>query len=118
MEARHVVVLGAGFSRAISTAMPLTDELGRRAVGLLAKEGRRLNASHLTFGPELSFESWLSLLSEEQPQLRTGITRHYLLTYAMPSAVFCWTRNARRSCSRPPLGCTTWSVCCIAGAQP
>jgi len=82
MEARHVVVLGAGFSRAISTAMPLTDELGRRAVGLFAKEGRRLNASHLTFGPELSFESWLSLLSEEQPQLSDAENRDNAALFA------------------------------------
>lgn len=82
MEGQHVVVLGAGFSRAISAAMPLTDELGRQAVELLAANGRRLSATQLGFGPELTFESWLSLLSEDQPQLTDAENRDNAALFA------------------------------------
>jgi hypothetical protein len=64
---RPTFVLGAGFSRAISKFMPLTDELGSACREVLPPT---------TPGPprELSggfFELWLSQLAEEQPYLNT-----------------------------------------------
>lgn len=56
---RAVFVLGAGFSRAISSEMPCTDQLG-------AQIGQALEIpSKLTRGK--SFEDWLSRLAEPQP---------------------------------------------------
>jgi len=61
-------VLGAGFSRAISTAMPLTDELGQAALDLLRDQlPPRLALTTLPDG--LNFEAWLSQLASDQPYL-------------------------------------------------
>ena len=63
-----VFVVGAGFSRAVSEHMPLTDELGEAALerlhGLLPP---RLALDQLPDG--LSFEAWLSQLATDQPYL-------------------------------------------------
>ena len=72
---KHVVVLGAGFSRAVSAAMPLTDQVGRASVDLLAGRGYQFGTSSPTFSPQFNFENWLSLLSEDQPQLREAENR-------------------------------------------
>ena len=58
MIGEHVVILGAGFSRAVSAGMPLTDELGNAALELVQPEGSRPKG--LRFGSQLTFESWLS----------------------------------------------------------
>jgi hypothetical protein len=69
----HVLILGAGFSRSVSKYMPLTDQLGTRAVAMLSSEG------HLSgqpgFSQGLTFESWLSLLADDQPQLSEAENR-------------------------------------------
>ena len=60
--AHDVFILGAGFSRAISSHMPLTDELGAEAV----------ERAGITDHPDLRegrFETWLSRLAEPQPDL-------------------------------------------------
>lgn len=87
MDTNHVFVLGAGFSRAISGAMPLTDELGQQAnervgSGAYGQIGRRLPLSR-----SLTFEGWLSLLSEAQPQLSDADNREN-------SALFARLRDA------------------------
>lgn len=66
-----MVVLGAGFSKAVHTAMPLTKVLGEAVAERLSSadqgrmprnddEGGRFRA--------VPFEEWLSYLAEEQPQ--------------------------------------------------
>jgi hypothetical protein len=64
---REVFVLGAGFSRALSDRMPLTDELGNLC---LDDQRPHLGAHDLpdqfTGG---SFETWLSRLADEEPYL-------------------------------------------------
>ena len=64
---RTVYLLGAGFSRAISSRMPLTDELG----GLVLRELGVTEYAALKapqFSPDgLSFEKWFSWLAERQP---------------------------------------------------
>lgn len=61
--------------------MPLTDELGDRAVGLLETRGL-LHSRRLKFGRELTFESWLSLLSDDQPQLSEAENRENAALFA------------------------------------
>jgi SIR2-like domain len=65
--AREVVILGAGFSRAVSAAFPLTDELGALAVEH-AQRGEQPPVPHPHFR-DGSFETWLSRLADDQPHL-------------------------------------------------
>ena len=58
----EVVVLGAGFSKAVSDCFPLTDDLGMQAAAVAG-----LNPE-LRFA-EGRFEAWLSRLAEPQPYL-------------------------------------------------
>ncbi len=62
---RHVVILGAGFSKAVGCHMPTSDELGDAVKERLQGSGNRL-PDELTRG---SFEEWLSRLAEDQPDL-------------------------------------------------
>lgn len=62
---RHVVVLGAGFSKAVGCRMPTSDELGCEVRERLEVSGNGL-PDELTRG---SFEEWLSRLAEDQPDL-------------------------------------------------
>lgn len=61
---REVFVLGAGFSRAISSSMPVTDKLGQT----LQKDYPEVFGS---IGSR-SFETWLSQRAEAQPYLSTA----------------------------------------------
>jgi len=64
---KAVFILGAGFSKAISEHMPLTDELGRSVIAALTV-GEKTNFSvPISIKEELSFEVWLSWLAERQP---------------------------------------------------
>jgi hypothetical protein len=62
---RHVVILGAGFSKAVGCRMPTSDELGVEVRERLEASGNGLPVE-LTKG---SFEEWLSRLAEDQPDL-------------------------------------------------
>ncbi len=73
VEARRCLVLGAGFSRAVSPLMPTTDELGDQAAQALADAGIRLPRQGFTGG---YFEAWLSRLAEPQPDLRDDENLH------------------------------------------
>lgn len=57
----EVFILGAGFSRAISDRMPLTDELGNLALnrGIFPPETAPFQGGQ--------FEAWLSRRAEPQP---------------------------------------------------
>lgn len=61
---REVYVLGAGFSRAISPAMPLTDDLGRKLAERDPETFAQLGSR--------SFEQWLSHRAEMQPYLSSA----------------------------------------------
>ena len=64
---RDVLILGAGFSRAVSEHLPLVDELGNACLRVDDLEAdRRVPASGFTGG---SFETWLSRLADDQPYL-------------------------------------------------
>lgn len=73
IEPRRCLVLGAGFSRAVSPLMPTTDELGDQAAQALADAGVRLPPQGFTGG---YFEAWLSRLAEPQPDLRDDENLH------------------------------------------
>jgi hypothetical protein len=62
--------------------MPVTDELGTQAVELLAARGRSMSPTQMGFGPGLNVENWLSLLSEEQPQLSEAYNRENAAMFA------------------------------------
>jgi hypothetical protein len=62
---RPVFVLGAGFSKAIDSRMPTSEDLGAKVKELLKNEGQPLPAE-LTRG---TFEEWLSRLADDQPDL-------------------------------------------------
>lgn len=64
---KDVVILGAGFSKAVSDRMPTVDELG----SLCRPEVESFSLAHLRtldFRPG-EFEPWLSRLAEDQPDL-------------------------------------------------
>lgn len=61
------MILGAGFSKAISDQMPMTGELGEEALDRLRTGGVTDLPSHSFSGPK--FEAWLSRLAEPQPDL-------------------------------------------------
>jgi len=71
--ARRCLVLGAGFSRAVSVRMPTTDELGELATEELSDAGVRLPPQGFKNG---YFEAWLSRLAEPQPDLRDDENLH------------------------------------------
>lgn len=64
-QARTTYILGAGFSRAVSSDMPITDELGSLAAD-------RMGLVHVSTVPHfvgdgITFETWMTWLSERQP---------------------------------------------------
>ena len=64
----EVIIVGAGFSHAISDALPLGDELGNLAVAAAGTQSdRRIPPRGFRDG---TFETWLSSLAEDQPHLR------------------------------------------------
>ncbi|MDA8073606.1 MAG: hypothetical protein M0Z82_18870 [Actinomycetota bacterium] len=69
-EGRHVVVLGAGFSRAASNRFLLANELGARAWKRVCDFDPRLAGVSPQFSADYPFETLLSLLAERQPYLR------------------------------------------------
>lgn len=71
--ARRCLLVGAGFSRAISRQMPLTDELGQQVLDDLRAEGLRGPAGGFEGG---YFEAWLSRLAEPQPDLTDDANLH------------------------------------------
>lgn len=64
---RDVFVLGAGFSKAVSSEFPLTDELGNTAIKRLLKDTLERSSSTIPHGDfsEGTFESWLGQLAED-----------------------------------------------------
>ncbi len=64
---KAVFILGAGFSRAISAHMPLTDELGKLVIESLPEETIRTLNSPIFSAEGLTFEAWLSWMAERQP---------------------------------------------------
>jgi len=62
----EVFILGAGFSRALSAWMPLTDELGNACLALNELHGAHGVPAEFTGG---RFETWLSSIAEPQPYL-------------------------------------------------
>jgi hypothetical protein len=65
----EVLLLGAGFSKALSAAMPLTDELGGEVVRLVQARSPLATDKQFSSG---EFEAWLSRISEDQPDLTSA----------------------------------------------
>jgi hypothetical protein len=69
---RPVYVLGAGFSKAISSLMPVTDELGQHL------EERLRGRIDFDLRPGQSFEDWLTLMSTPMPFLEGHVNNRRL----------------------------------------
>jgi hypothetical protein len=68
-RASEAIILGAGFSKALSEAMPLTDDLGNLVLAV-AQANSDIPITHRPFENGL-FEAWLSRIAEDQPDLST-----------------------------------------------
>lgn len=96
-----VVIVGAGFSRAVSECFGLTEELGQAAI---EKAGL---PSDMRPGREERFESWLSRLAEDQPYRPAAESleaRAQFLRLATSVAEVVAEWEARAFASTPP----TW----------
>ena len=71
----EVAILGAGFSRAISAHLPLANELGEHAYDRAQLRAPNLFGSRPAFTDDYPFETWLSVLAEDQPYLDEGENR-------------------------------------------
>jgi len=72
MTSRDVVILGAGFSHAISPAMPLLNTLGIAVIERAGLAGDpRVPKS--AFGEGFTFENWLTILADDQPHLSAAV---------------------------------------------
>lgn len=69
----EVIVLGAGFSKAVASELPLTDELGAEATRLAHVPRQELPRRRFKGG---TFETWLSRLAEDQPYLSPAENLH------------------------------------------
>lgn len=73
LQSSRCVVLGAGFSRAVSEAMPVTNALGALVLDRLSDTGVRTPNRAFAIG---RFEAWLSRLAEPQPDLDPAENLH------------------------------------------
>ena len=65
---RDVFILGAGFSKAINTAMPTMEELSSNVISKLKKSAFPPHQTLYDLGNDI--ELWMTYLSQEQPWLR------------------------------------------------
>ncbi|HEY5265641.1 MAG TPA: hypothetical protein VIJ40_02390 [Acidimicrobiales bacterium] len=72
MTSREVVVLGAGFSHAISAKMPLLNDLGVAAIERVGLTGDP-RVPTTKFREGFTFENWLTTLAEDQPHLSSAV---------------------------------------------
>jgi hypothetical protein len=71
-----VVVLGAGFSKAVFDGMPLTNALGDEALSRVGRHPlENLQVPGQKFSADYTFESLLSVLAEDQPHLTEAENR-------------------------------------------
>jgi hypothetical protein len=72
MASRELIILGAGFSAAISPEMPLLNTLGIAAIERAGLTGDpRVPTSKFSEG--FTFENWLTTLAEDQPHLSSVV---------------------------------------------
>ena len=74
-EAAEVIILGAGFSRALSEHLPLANRLGQLPFDDAKSRDSNLFEGSPRFSDEYPFEVWLSLLADDQPHLDEGENR-------------------------------------------
>jgi len=69
-DSSEVLVLGAGFSHAVSPNLPLANHLGEICYARAADSDPAFFEGAVHFSDDYPFEVWLSLLAEDQPHLR------------------------------------------------
>jgi hypothetical protein len=82
---REVFILGAGFSKAVSSCMPLTDDLGNQAHQRGAFQLTPSRRSPAFRGGQ--FEAWLSRRAEPQPYLGAADTLAYQAVFARTTEI-------------------------------
>lgn len=86
MDEAIVYILGAGFSRAVSPQMPVTDELGNACVERDHGLSAELGPSPFANG---NFETWLSRKAEDQPYFSTAENLSSRAVYARAVDLVC-----------------------------
>ena len=69
LQVPDVVILGAGFSRAVSEHLPVGNPLGQMALDRARVIEPELFRADTRFSDEYPFEVWLSQLADDQPHL-------------------------------------------------
>jgi hypothetical protein len=87
------LILGAGFSKAISKAMPTTDELGEAVLAELARVGHTVSRNRLL--PD--FEGRLSRLAERQPDLSDAENLENQALFSRITQAICFVLGARQA---------------------
>lgn len=97
MSSRDVVILGAGFSHAVSTQMPLLNTLGDAAVDRAGLKGDP-RVPKFSFDQNFTFENWLSSLAEDQPHLsRAENGENYALFARLRDSMIAVLEEAEQS---------------------
>ena len=79
---RDVFILGAGFSKAISSSMPTMEELSIEVIGRLRDSSFPIQDLQCQLGNNI--ELWMTYLSQPQPWLRAG---HQLLNRSLATEI-------------------------------
>jgi hypothetical protein len=100
-----VLILGAGFSRAVSEHLPLVDELGNACLRVddLGAD-RRVPVGGFRGG---SFETWLSRLADDQPYLSVGENLENQALFERFSSAIAKVLGDRVHAALAP-GCPVW----------
>lgn len=83
---KRAAIVGAGFSRAIASLMPITDQLGQQTLERLHRSGVDLSARPFSGD---GFEAWLSRLAEPQPDLTTAENLRNQALFFQVSGTMC-----------------------------
>lgn len=107
---RRTVVLGAGFSRAVSDQMPLTDGLGTMVSARLRDQGHDVPRDF----EGGTFETWVSSLAEPQPYLSEAenLESRALFLRVASEIREVLVEVEQEVLSHPP----AWSLQCFVGA--
>jgi hypothetical protein len=100
----EVVILGAGFSHAVSEHLPLANELGDLAYQQAKSSESDLFREAPVFTDDRPFEMWLSLLAEDQPHLDESANRINAARFAILTRSIVAVLEERQALALEPDG--------------